>query len=227
MGPLLYAFYINNMTEAVRAADCTDETHANNDDLFGSPCPVCGELTMYADESTYHVANKKREDNQRKIKDNLYRLRNYMNNNKLSINIGKTKVLKLMIKQKKGKIPGQPPAITVETAPGQMNYIKDTGECKILRAVLQANITWTQHLEKGKRALFPSLMKQIGALQHLGRKILPDCRKLLAAGLIHSRLQYLMPLWGSVQNNMIRKAQSILNKAARWTSGLGRRTRTT
>ena len=36
-----------------------------------------------------------------------------------------------------------------------------------------------------------------------------------------------MPLWGcAAQNNLIRKAQSILNTAARWTSGLPRRTRT-
>ena len=116
--------------------------------------------------------------------------------------------------------------LSVWTAPGQTKDILDTGECKILGAVLQANLTWTKHLEKNKGALFPSLRKQLGALQHQGRKIPPQCRKTLVVGLIHSRLIYLIPLWGSVQNNLLRKAQTILNKAARWTSGLSRRTRT-
>ena len=78
-----------------------------------------------------------------------------------------------------------------------------------------------------KNALFPSLRRQLGALKFLGKKIPLESRKLLATGLIHSRLMYLMPLWGSAaQNNLMRKAQSILNTAARWTSGLPRRTRT-
>ena len=42
-----------------------------------------------------------------------------------------------------------------------------------------------------------------------------------------SRLVYLMPMWGSSTRNYIRKAQTLWNKTARWTSGLRRRTRTT
>ena len=45
-------------------------------------------------------------------------------------------------------------------------------------------------------------------------------------GLIHSRISYLLPLWASSQNTQMRRAQVILNKAARWTSALPRRTRT-
>ena len=92
-GPLLYTIYVNDMTEAVRENDCPDVTHTNNDKLFGTPCPRCGELITYADDSTYHIANRKRADNQKKISTNILRLKQYMNNNELSINIGKTKVL--------------------------------------------------------------------------------------------------------------------------------------
>ena len=35
----------------------------------------------------------------------------------------------------------------------------------------------------------------------------------------------MLPLWGT-QNNMVRRAQAILNKAGRWTTGLSRRTKT-
>ena len=47
----------------------------------------------------------------------------------------------------------------------------------------------------------------------------------MAAGLILSRLTYLMPLWGSSTDNYIRKVQSVWNKTARWTTNMSRRTR--
>ena len=40
-------------------------------------------------------------------------------------------------------------------------------------------------------------------------------------------MNYLMPLWGGVTNKYLRKAQVIINTAARWVTGLTRRTKTT
>ena len=103
LGPLLFVIYVNEMTEVVREKDCSDVTHAENDDLFGTPCNTCGEVITYADDSTYHIANKKRTENQEKINTNILKIKQFMNNNDLSMNIGKTKVLELMLKQKKPK----------------------------------------------------------------------------------------------------------------------------
>ena len=108
---------------------------------------------------------------------------------------------------------------------GTWKEIEDKGTCKILGATLQANMTWAQHLEKGKKALLPTVNKQLGALKHLGRKIPPKCRKVLASGLIISRLSYLVSLLGSTTCNYLRKAQAALNKVARWMAGLERRTK--
>ena len=224
LGPLLYAVYMNDITEAIKDENCTNSTHLNKDDLFGCQCEQCGELTTYVDDSTYHIASKKRETNQEKINTNLDRIQKYMDNNELSINLGKTKVLEMMLRQKRAKMPGEPPKLLVNIGQGEVKEIRDKGTCKFLGAILQSNITWNKHLENEKNALFPSLRKQLGALIHMGRKIPPMCRRLLAVGLIHSRISYLLPLWASSQNTLMRKAQVILNKAARWTSGLPRRT---
>ena len=109
------------------------------------------------------------------------------------------------------------------TSPTDTRDIIDKGYCKILGAILQANLSWAEQLEKGKRALLPTLRRNLGALQHLGKKIPLGCRKIMATGLIMSRLIYLMPLWGSSTDNYLRKAQIVWNKTARWTTGLRRR----
>ena len=144
------------MSEAVKDADCDEVTNTNNEELFGTSCHKCGELVTYADDSTYHIANKTRAENQTKIEEVYLKLKDYMTNNELSINIGKTKILELMIKQKHGRTPGPPPALLVEIGNGQNKMIRDTGECKILGATLQSNITWSIHLDRGKMHCSPA-----------------------------------------------------------------------
>ena len=51
-------------------------------------------------------------------------------------------------------------------------------------------------------------------------------RKILAEGLILSKVKYLIPLWGGTTENHIRKVQVVLNKTARTVTGLGKRTST-
>ena len=50
-------------------------------------------------------------------------------------------------------------------------------------------------------------------------------RKNLAQGLILSHLTYLLPLWEGASQSLVNKVQIVLNVAARWATGLGKRTR--
>ena len=47
----------------------------------------------------------------------------------------------------------------------------------------------------------------------------------MAEGLIASKLQYLMPLWGGATKNLMNKVLVILNEAARTILSKGRRTK--
>ena len=120
---------------------------------------------------------------------------------------------------------GPPPHLEVETDTGEMKTIWDSGECRILGINIQANMTWISHLERGKKALLPSIRRQLGALQQMGSKLPRKCRKTLAEGLIISRLLYLIQTWGSTTENHLRRAQVLLNRTARWITGQRRRTR--
>ena len=53
-----------------------------------------------------------------------------------------------------------------------------------------------------------------------------NCRKILAEGLVLSRVKYLLPLWGGTTENHIKKVQVIVNTVARAVTGLGKRTPT-
>ena len=74
MGPLLYAIFVNEITEVAWDPDCQDSAHLDNSVLFGKQCQKCRTITVYADDSTYCISSKNREYNQEKIIRNLDRM---------------------------------------------------------------------------------------------------------------------------------------------------------
>ena len=226
IGPLFYAVFVNDITEITRDENCEDVGHRNNSKLFGEPCSNCGIITTYADDSTYVVSSLRRERNGRKIKETLRKMNDFLLENELHLNEGKTHLLECMIPQKRGRLGGSPPQLEVVTDEGEAKIILDTGMCRILGTNLQANMSWLAHLETGERALLPAVRKSLGALQKLGKIVPRECRKTLAEGLIVSKLLYLLPVWGSTTANQMRKGQILLSKAARWVTGMRRSTRT-
>ena len=116
VGPLLYIIYTNEMSEAIKDDECNDEAHDDKTRLFGNNCEKCGTVITYADDLTYHIASEHRERNKRKIDRNLQKLQQFLNDNDLVINIGKTAILECMIKQKKGRYRGEPPQLIVQLA---------------------------------------------------------------------------------------------------------------
>ena len=226
LGPLLFSIYTNELTESTRNPDCKNNIHLDNTKLFGWNCIDCGTVDQYADDTTYTISSKKRQNNQRKLTENLENIRTFLNTNMLTINMGKTKTIELMIKQKKCRMAGRPPTLTVRTEDNQIKEIEDAEVCRILGLNLQKNITWKSHLETGNKALLPAVRKCLGSLKHVGKMIPRNSRNILARGLISSKLMYLIGIWGGTTRNLRRKAQTVLNTAARWVTNLPRKTRT-
>ena len=76
-----------------------------------------------------------------------------------------------MLKQKKGRTPGDPPTIKVENSQGILKTVKEGKHLRILGANIQGNLLWASHLETGDRALFPQVRKLLGRLKHVGKQI--------------------------------------------------------
>ena len=153
LGPLLYLVYTNKITEVIRDENCTNQSHNNNRRLFGENCETCGQIVLYADDATYQVTAKTRVQNQLRINLNLARLENYLSDNELAVNSGKTSILELMIKQKKGRTGGEPPHLIVKTQTGEMKTIKDNKNFRVLGTHLQQNMSWQNQLEAGPKAV--------------------------------------------------------------------------
>ena len=169
--PLLYSIYVNDLTETVIRENCQDESHLKTERLFGEPCMKCGIIVMYADDATYWVANKDRQDNKVRIEETLKRIKIYLQENELHLNVGKTALLECMIPQKKGKTEGQPPQLMVTESTGQPKLICRQGTTQDI-----GNKSSKQHVlafSPGNRweSLAPKGEKAVGSLKTLRSKI--------------------------------------------------------
>ena len=224
IGPLLYAVYTNELTDVIKSPNCGEAAHFDRSSLFGRQCHNCGILSIYADDLTYTIANRQRQDNSRRLRTVIDDICSLLQDNHLVINLPKTSLTEVMISQKRTHTQGTPPSLDLIDG-DTVKTVKDKQYTRILSANIQSNLCWQTHMESGKKALLPAVRAQLGNLRHIGRFIPKPSRLNLANGLILSRLNYLMPLWGGAAPCYISKAQIVLNAAARWATGLSRRSR--
>ena len=111
IGPLLYAIFTNELTEAVKVPSCVHPSHTDTSRLFGQQCEECGILSVFADNSTYTIGHRRRQDNYSSIMRALDELVCIIQDNQLSINEAKTGLSECMLKQKRCKTPGAPTAL--------------------------------------------------------------------------------------------------------------------
>ena len=131
-----------------------------------------------------------------------------------------------MVRQKRTKIQGAPPQLTIVKLDGQLKVIPAMESCRLLGANINADMSWKHHLELGDNAILPSIRSQMGALKHMAPNMLKKSCLLLANGLIICKILYLIPMWGGLPGTEARTMQILLNKCACTVTGLSRHTRT-
>ena len=227
LGPLLYLLYVNDFSAAIKDDFCQHPTHNDKSTLFGGHCVECGTLPLYADDALYIITNNSRMKNQRTIERKFEKIRHYLNLNGLQMNQTKTTLTEFMSHQKRAKINGIPPEITVNSeTKNEDKHILDTKLCRMLGANLKNDMSWEGHLSTGNKAIIPRVRKQIGALYKIRNHLTKKGRLQLANALVMSKLIYLITLWGNTTQNMIDRAQRTQNIAARYVTGHNRTTNT-
>ena len=151
----------------------------------------------------------------------------FLNRNKLNLTRDKTTVNEMMMSQRRTKIEGDSPSLTVQDKQGWDKIITAEASTRLLGANIGCSLDWSSHLFTGEKALVPRLRKQLGALKLLSKDLPMKCKLLLANGLIVSKICYLIQAWGGTQKTNIKKVQTILNQTARFVTNSNKRTRTT
>ena len=102
----------------------------------------------------------------------------------------------MMNKQKRGRIKGWAPELKITGKYGQPKTLTAQKDCRLLGANLAQDLTWTAHLVTGEKPLLPEIRSQAGAIKFISKEIPKRSRRILAEGLLLSRIQYLLPMWG-------------------------------
>ena len=204
---------------STKSEECENEVHDDTETLFGKHCEICGNMSIYADDSLYMSTSDCRTDNQRRINENFFRIVNFLNSAGLEVNQGKTNLTEYMSRQKRCRITGTTPTLEVtESIDGILTdkIITDKMYCRTLGGNIRNDMSWDAHLNTGKKALLPSVRKLLGSLHSL-RKVLSQKAKLqLVNSFIGGKLNYIMCVWGNTSVCQIKKAQICLNSAARF-----------
>ena len=85
----------------------------NKNELFGDSCEKCGNVTNYTDDSTVHIASKHRDTVQSLLVQKLDKLKDFLTANRLTINVSKTSIMEILLKQKCSRLKGNPPTLIV------------------------------------------------------------------------------------------------------------------
>ena len=226
LGPTLFNVYINDFPEIINEhGTCQSEEH-NGEDLFNSNCKLCGNLSVYADDAVFTAVSKNRNENQRKLSRMLLLMKEYLNNNAMTMNPTKTILWEFLLKQKACKLRGNPPSLTTYNHQGDIKVVRASKSEKCLGGIMQQDLQWRALIETGTDALLPSLRKKLGILKHLAKNIPRPGRHLLANGLILGRINYLLPIYGGTQAKYLNKIQVVMNNSVRFVTGAGRRVST-
>ena len=225
LGPILYLLYTNELPDIMKSEDCNQENHNRKDNLFGENCKKCGIMSCFTDDCTIAIARKTSNENINTIRVKLDEISEFLSNNDLCVNQGKTTTQNFMVRQKRSKLPPDPPVLKIQTTNGE-KLIHNKVQTRLLGLNLHQDMSWRAHFESGYKALFPAIRRKIGALVHVGASIPRKGRLTLANGLVMSKICYTMAVWGGTHLNHLTTLQRLQNKAARFVINGGRNWKT-
>ena len=167
-------------------------------------------MCFYVNDTNYSCSSKDSGELSDKLSSRYRIVADFMLNNRLKLNDDKTHLMVMSTSQYRRKNP----VIQVEIRTAT-EVITATESEKLLGALIHQNLKWTDHILNGEDALVKGLTTRLGALKKVGRVASFKNRRMVAEGLIMSKLSYLIPLWAGCESYLLLALQRIQNKAAR------------
>ena len=80
---------------------------------------------------------------------------------------------------------------------------------------VQENLKWTYHIMESEANLYQVLNKRLSALKLISKSCDFKSRKMFGYGIFHSKLIYMISVWGHCSKDILQSLQTIQNRAAR------------
>ena len=184
IGPLLFLVYINDLPE------CLNE---------GLP-------RMYADDTNISFQSNKLDELEDLMNIELGNLKEWLNVNKLSLNVAKTEFMVIGSRQRLATFDGH--EINVFVGNDQIERVNSS---KSLGLKIDENLTWKRHIDE----ISKKVSAAISALKRIRSYISQDTAARVYQGLIEPYFSYCAPVWDGIGSKLSDKFQKLQNRAAR------------
>ena len=184
LGPLLFLIYINDIVN----------------------CTADGEFVLFADDTNVFVSGASMEEAFSKANNLLKSLTEYMNLNKLHINMSKCCY---MIFKPKNNVIDQPyPLLQLKI---NDTVIKHVSHTKFLGVTIDEKLNWDQHIKDLKRKLYHSL----STLSFIKKTVPENLLKDLYCTLFESHLTYCISVFGGTTQSKLEPLHKLQKKMIR------------
>ena len=209
LGPLLYLLYTNDLPEVVHEQHI-EEDEQSHQHSFNVSCQSCGEICLYADDSTLTLSSKNVQELTVKIAQKYSVISEYMASNRLILNSDKTHLM-VMTSARMHSV-HQDFGIYLDTG---SETILPQNEERLLGAIVSNDLSWNSHVRDSKNSLISTLTSRVNALSKMCQFSNFQVRKMVANGIVMSYLSYLMPVYGGCPEYLLDALQTLQNRAAR------------
>ena len=165
---------------------------------------------MYIDDNFITVTKYNNMSLQESLDETVKKLEEYMANNKLMLNTEKTK---LMVLNKK---PSSRKDIRIQANPKDIVH---STSLKVLGIEIDHAMNWKFFLLEGKMSIAKQLKNRLNSLKLLRRSATEAQMRIMAHGIVMSKLEYGAEAWSAAPNYIIKILQSIQLEAARTVLG--------
>lgn len=183
LGPLLFLVYINNLPDVIK------NSH----------------VTLYADDTVLYCFSKDPRHLEQKLNEDLLRVAHWLCENKLTLNLEKTKSMLIGSNRKLGDIS----SFSLSIFDTDINTVSNF---KYLGIMLSTHFTWTSHIEY----ISSKINKNLGLLRRIKHLLPKQARLLFYNSLVLPIFDYADVIWGDKDNVVLMNELQVLqNKAAK------------
>jgi hypothetical protein len=177
--------------------------------------PLKGLLSLFADDSGVFCSNSSFSNNVEDLNSDIALINEFLEINKLTLNVKKTKVMHFRQARKKKK-----ETIRDVTLNGEV--VEVVHSYRYLGLVIDDELNWKEHISKVCKKL-ASLSGVLCKLKHfVPRTVL--LRIYFALG--HSHISYLVGVWASASKSLVKQVQTLQNRCLKHIAKLRPRTPT-